>query len=425
MVKHLGLRYGALHQTKVLGGRESLETVERVKNMLKSGMSRRTFIVSAAAFAAVGALGANLALADEKKEEAADAASGDVEFDGPFIVGFDQDFPPYGYVGDDGEYTGFDLDLAAAVCDKEGWEIQLEPIAWDAKDALLNSGQITCIWNGFTIEGREDDYAFTDPYMENRQVVVVKADSGIEKLADLAGKNVVTQADSAALGLLSEGGDQAELGASFAKLETLPDYNTAFMSLQMGEYDAVALDYPVAVFQIGDKADEFTILDEALNSEHYAVGFAKGNEALAAKVEEDLKALADDGTVEELCEKYADQGVDFAAWCLGKEDAAGADSDKAEGSDAAGSYKDGTYEGEGKGIGGKVPVTVTVEGGKVAKVEVGDNSETQGIGSKAIEQLPDEIVAANGTEGVDAVSGASVTSKAIFTAVDAALEQAK
>ena len=89
------------------------------------------------------------------------------------------------------------------------------------------------------------------------------------------------------------------------------------------------------------------------------------------------------------------------------------------------SYNDGTYTAEGKGIGGKVPVTVTVKDGKIAEVTVGDNSETQGIGSKAIEQLPSAIVAANGTEGVDAVSGATVTSKAIFTAVDEALEQAK
>ena len=381
--------------------------------MFKSGMTRRQFAVSAAALCAMTAFGAGLAFAEDKKEEAAE-----VKLDGPFIVGFDQDFPPYGYVGDDGNYTGFDLDLAAAVCEKEGWEVKYEPIAWDAKDALLNSGQITCIWNGFTIEGREDDYAFTAPYMENRQVVVVKADSSIAKLADLAGKNVVTQADSAALNLLSEGGDQAELGASFAKLETLPDYNTAFMSLSMGEYDAVALDYPIAVFQIGDKADEFIIIPQALNSEHYAVGFAKGNEALAAKVEEDLKALAEDGTVEELCKKYADQGVDFTAWCLGKDEKA------ADGAEAAG-LKDGDYTAEGKGIGGKVPVTVTVKDGKVSEVKVGDNSETQGIGSKAIEQLPDAIVKANGTEGVDAVSGATVTSKAIFTAVEDCLAQAK
>ena len=92
---------------------------------------------------------------------------------------------------------------------------------------------------------------------------------------------------------------------------------------------------------------------------------------------------------------------------------------------AAGSYKDGEYTAEGKGIGGKVPVTVTVKDGKISDVTVGDNSETQGIGSKAIEQLPALIVEANGTEGVDAVSGASVTSKAIFTAVEDCLTQAQ
>ena len=91
----------------------------------------------------------------------------------------------------------------------------------------------------------------------------------------------------------------------------------------------------------------------------------------------------------------------------------------------AAALKDGSYTASGKGIGGKVPVAVIVRYGKIFSVEVGDNSETQGIGSKAIEQLPDAIVAANGTEGVDAVSGATVTSKAIFTAVEDCLKQAK
>ena len=93
--------------------------------------------------------------------------------------------------------------------------------------------------------------------------------------------------------------------------------------------------------------------------------------------------------------------------------------------DAAAALTDGEYTAEGKGIGGKVPVTVTVKDGKIAEVTVGENSETQGIGSKAIEQLPAKIVEAGGTEGVDAVSGASVTSKAIFTAVEDCLKQAK
>ena len=91
----------------------------------------------------------------------------------------------------------------------------------------------------------------------------------------------------------------------------------------------------------------------------------------------------------------------------------------------AGAYQDGTYEAAKNGIGGKVPVTVTIEGGKVASVEVGENSETQGIGTKAIEQLPALIVEANGTEGVDAVSGASVTSQAILKGVAECLEAAQ
>ena len=235
-----------------------------------------------------------------------------------FIVGFDQEFPPYGYVGDDGEYTGFDLDLAKEVCDIEGWEYTPTPISWDAKDSLLNSGQITCIWNGFTIEGREDDYAFTDAYMENRQVIVVPSGSDIQSLDDLAGKNVITQADSAALDLLSEGGSQEELGATFAQLQTIDNYNTAFMMLENGSVDAIAIDYPVAVYNIGDDTDKYVILDEALNSEHFGVGFADTDEgrALADTVEADLKKLDEDGTVKEICEKYADQGVSYDLWCL-------------------------------------------------------------------------------------------------------------
>lgn len=246
--------------------------------------------------------------------DAADAAA----FDGNFVVGFDQEFPPYGYVGDDGEFTGFDLDLAQAVCEAKGWTFTPQPIDWDAKDGLLNSGQITCIWNGFTIEGREEDYVFTDAYMDNSNVVVVAADSDNQSLADLAGKNVVTQADSGALNLLSEGGDQEDLAKTFGKLETIGEYNTAFMMLEQGTYDAIAVDYPVAAFNIAGKESVYRILDAPLNSEHYGVGFAKGNEALCAEVQAALQELDANGTVQEVCDKYADQGVSYDNWCLPK-----------------------------------------------------------------------------------------------------------
>lgn len=233
---------------------------------------------------------------------------------GKLIVGFDQSYPPYGYVGDDGEYTGFDLDLAQAVAEKEGWEIKLEPIDWDAKDTLLDSGAINCIWNGFTMEGREKDYTFSDPYMLNAQVIVVRADSGIASQEDLAGKTVVTQVDSAAEDVLE--GDAADLAATFATLDTIGEYNTAFMQLESGAVDAVACDLSIARYQMAAKPDAYVMLDEYLSEENYAVGFKKGDTKTAKAVTEALKALYEDGTVETIAAKYADQGLSMDNWQL-------------------------------------------------------------------------------------------------------------
>ncbi|MGI6755264.1 MAG: transporter substrate-binding domain-containing protein [Atopobiaceae bacterium] len=288
-------------------------------------LSRRGFINAFGALSACATLGLTACgnTASNRTDSTSDQTSDASSFSGNFIVGFDQEFPPYGYIDDSGQFAGFDLDLAQAVCEKEGWTFTPNPIAWDAKDALLGSGQITCIWNGFTMESREDDYAFTDAYMENRQVMVVSTSSDISSLADLAGKNVITQSDSAALELLSEGGDQAELGATFAQLQTIANYNTAFMMLENGTADAVAIDYPVAVYNIGDRTDEYKILDEPLNTEHYGVGFAKTDEGqmLADTVEKDLQELDQEGKVKELCDKYADQGVSYDLWVLPKANA--------------------------------------------------------------------------------------------------------
>ena len=237
--------------------------------------------------------------------------------DGVFIVGFDQDFPPYGFVADDGSYSGFDLELAKEVAMRNGWSFQAVPIAWDSKDLELSSGAIDCIWNGFTIEGREDGYTFTDAYMDNTQVVVVRADSGITSLADLAGKNVEAQKDSSASALLAEGGDQAELAGTFGNLTLVADYNTAFMDLEQGSCDAVCIDQPVALFQTQGKA-EFVILDEQLSTEHYGVGFLLGNDAQAQVVQQTLIEMDQEGFIEALCEKYADEGISYDNWVLGK-----------------------------------------------------------------------------------------------------------
>lgn len=220
-----------------------------------------------------------------------------------FIVGFDAEYPPYGYMDENGEYTGFDLELAQAVCDLQGWELVKTPIDWDSKDLELNSGAIDCIWNGFTMNGREEEYTWSVPYVDNSQVIVVAEDSGIETLEDLAGKIVGVQADSAALKLLTDDGDQAELGATFGTLQQFKDYNTAFAELQAGSIDASAIDIGVAQYQLKGK-EGYKILDEALNSEQYAIGFRLGDDELCNTVNESLKTLLEDGTFDELAEKY-------------------------------------------------------------------------------------------------------------------------
>lgn len=242
-----------------------------------------------------------------------------------------------------GEYVGFDLDVAQKVCDNLGWELVKKPINWDSKDMELNSGNIDCIWNGFTINGREDDYTWSDPYLNNEQVMVVTSDSGIETLADLAGKNVVVQAASAALDALNSE-DNKELTDSFASLTENPDYNTAFMNIDSGAADAVAVDIGVAKYQLAQREEgKYKILDEPIQSEQYGIGFAKGNEELRDTVWTEVMKLYDEGEIDKLAEQYGVADM----LCLGDEKAAdkteestdaaeeNADSDEAADADTA------------------------------------------------------------------------------------------
>ena len=201
-----------------------------------------------------------------------DDASADND-DNTLVVGFDAEFPPYGYKDDNGEYVGFDLDLAQEVCDRNGWTLVKQPIDWDAKDSELDSGSIDCIWK-----------------------------------ADLEGKTVETQKDSSALSALE--GDNKTLADTFADLTQVADYNTAFMDLESGACDAVAIDVGVAQYQISQKgSDQYKMLDEIISSEQYGVGFKKGNDELKDKVQATLDEMFEDGTVEEIAQKYDTYGV--------------------------------------------------------------------------------------------------------------------
>lgn len=239
--------------------------------------------------------------AAETTEKAAEAEGETKAEGGTLIVGFDQDFPPMGFMGDDGEYTGFDLELAQEAAKRLGLEYKPQPIAWDAKDMELESGNIDCIWNGFTMTGREDGYTWSESYMENSQVFVVAGDSGIKSQADLAGKVVECQVDSSAEAALKEVPD---LTATFAQLLTTADYNTAFMDLEQGAVDAIAMDVVVAGYQISQRNADFVILEDSLAAEEYAIGFKKGNTELKDKVQGALEEMAADGTLKTISEKW-------------------------------------------------------------------------------------------------------------------------
>ena len=238
---------------------------------------------------------------EETPEEATETATG-LATEGKFVVGFDAEYPPYGYMDDNGEYTGFDLEMAEALAALNGWELVKTPISWDSKDMELDSGSIDCVWNGFTINGREDQYTWSMPYVDNSQVMIVAEDSGINTLADLADKRVGVQAASAAWELLED--KQKDLADTFKELQTFPDYNNAFVELQAGAVDAVAMDIGVAIYQINSRGEGFKLIDEILAAEQYGVGVKLGNEALRDKINEGLLELLDNGTFAELAEKY-------------------------------------------------------------------------------------------------------------------------
>lgn len=241
-----------------------------------------------------------------KKETKTEGSKDKENSDKQFIVGFDAEYPPYGYKDDNGEYVGFDLDLAQEVCARNGWELVKQPIDWDSKDMELNSGSIDCIWNGFTMTGREDDYTWSKPYVDNSIVVVVKEGSGIEKKEDLAGKVVAVQADSSGLAALTDEEDNEEnlkLAASFSDLQQVADYNTAFMNLEAGAVDAIVVDIGVADYQLESRTG-FVMLDDKIRTEQYAVGFKLGNEELRDQVQSTLDEMLKDGTFDDIAKKW-------------------------------------------------------------------------------------------------------------------------
>ena len=219
-----------------------------------------------------------------------------------FIMGIDPEYPPFSYLGDDGTYSGFDVEVCQAVCDKLGWELKIFGVNWDEKLVQLDSNECDCVWSGMTILDtmKEAGYVISKPYYDNTQVLVVKADSGLASSADLAGKVVAVQLGTSGEALLN--GDLADLAASFQEVVTCNSFLTCFTELEGGAVDAVFVDLPVAA-SYAAKNDGVAIIDESLGAEQYGIAFRSGDAELCAQVDAAVQALVADGTYAKIASK--------------------------------------------------------------------------------------------------------------------------
>ncbi|MDR2864737.1 MAG: amino acid ABC transporter substrate-binding protein [Spirochaetaceae bacterium] len=219
-----------------------------------------------------------------------------------FVLGMDDSFPPMGFRDAQNNIVGYDIDLATEVCRRLNVELIKQPIDWNAKEEELNTGEIDCIWNGFTItEDRRKAILYTQPYLRNAQVVVVNGASPVQTLLDLSGKTVGTQKGSSSLDAIEK---HPEFKKTLKDLVQFNDFLAALMDLKSGGLDAVIIDVVIAQYNITQSGEGFRILGENLGDEEFGIGFRKGDKALEEKVWSTLLDMAKDGTAARITEKW-------------------------------------------------------------------------------------------------------------------------
>ena len=271
-------------------------------------MQRRAF-TSLSAFSLLAAAG--MLAGCGKQQGAAPAASGatgaapagaaDAGHAGKFVIGLDDNFPPMGFRNDKQELVGYDIDMAREAARRMGMEADFKPIDWSAKEAELNGRRVDALWNGMTItEERKKNVAFTRPYMENHQIIVVTAASPIHAKADLAGKVVGVQDGSSAVEAVAKD----PVSRQMKEIKKFGDNVAALMDLTTGRLDAVVVDEVVGRYYTSRKAGQYRILSDNFGSEEYGVGLRKDDKALLAKLDAALDAMKADGTAQKIAAKW-------------------------------------------------------------------------------------------------------------------------
>lgn len=225
-------------------------------------------------------------------------ASGDKN---ELVIGIDDAFAPMGFRDENNEIVGFDIDFARAVAEKMGVEVKFQPIDWSKKEVELSSGRIDLIWNGYTVtEERKEKVLFTKPYLANAQVVVTLANSPLNQLEDLEGKNVGLQALSSA----SDALNASPISEKVAGVSEYKDNVLALTDLKTGRIDAVIIDEVVIDYYMSKEKGVYKILEGSLAPELYAVGVKKDNEALLEKLQKAMDEVIADGTAASISIKW-------------------------------------------------------------------------------------------------------------------------
>lgn len=272
-------------------------------------------LIMAASLAACGSSGNDAKSEDTKGaqseasgDESAGNTDGGLGYD-KLIIGVDDTFAPMGFLDENNELTGFDIEMAQAVSEKLGIAVEFQTVDWTMKEQELNQGNIDLIWNGYSItDERAEKVLFTNPYLDNKQVVVTMADSGINTLADLSGKVVAAQADSSAVEAINS---NPEIADTFADRPEFATNDEAIMDMEAGRSDAVVADSVLLNYVISHKEDpsQYKILDEDFGSEEFAVGVRKEDTALCDAINKAFEELKADGTAGELSEKWFGEDV--------------------------------------------------------------------------------------------------------------------
>ena len=222
------------------------------------------------------------------------------------IIGFNAQFPPFGYKDANGEYTGFDIELAREVCKRNNWTLKLQPVIdWTSKKLELDSGEIDCIWSEFTIDGREDDYTWSEPYFKNTPYIIVKSDSNINTLDDLKNKTLEIQAGTSVLDNIK---NNESLNGTYKEIVEVDTYYTALMDLDSGVCDGIIVDSGLANYLV-IKNEDLKLLNKSIAHENYGIGFKKGNTELRDQVQKTLDEMYKDGTVDKIAQKYSEYGI--------------------------------------------------------------------------------------------------------------------